>query len=105
MYFITFFSLLIAKTRDSSRFHTFSLVTYAFSLGAFDTAPFRYTKKAGVSSFENTPAHYACFPYSVVYGGSNPSSMPKMADVICEIGGRKIPQKGRCHAALTAWHL
>jgi hypothetical protein len=66
-------------------------------------------KKAGLSSFENTPAHYAGFPYSVVYGGSNPSSMPKMADVICEIGGRKIggqmPQKGRCHAALTAWHL
>jgi len=66
-------------------------------------------KKAGVSSFENTPAHYAGFPYSVVYGGSNPSSMPKMADVICKIGGLEIggqmPQKGRCHASLTAWHL
>lgn len=66
-------------------------------------------KKAGVSSFENTPAHYAEFPYSVVYGGSNPSSMPKMADVICEIEGAKNegkkPWKGRCHAALTVWHL
>jgi hypothetical protein len=40
-------------------------------------------KKAGVSSsLENSPAHCAGFPHSVVYDGSNPSSMSKMADVI-----------------------
>jgi len=41
--------------------------------------------------------------------GSTPSSLPKKSNVIYETEGQKIegknPRKGRCHAALTAWHL
>jgi hypothetical protein len=41
--------------------------------------------------------------------GSNPCSVSKWPDVIYETEGQKNegknPQKGRCHAGLTAWHL